>query len=77
MTGDGDVIVSYGERPFRVVFTEDVLCIGSRQHTIESWYNFSDERILFELNGEGALWWKINKERVFARIEAKHGRRHY
>lgn len=89
VTGDGDVIVSYGEGTFRIVFTEEILCIGGRQHTIESWYHFSDERILFEfngevwlngevgLNGEGARWWRINKERVFARIEAKHGARHY
>lgn len=77
VTGDGDVIVSYEEVPFRIVFTEEILCIGGRQHTIESWYHFNDERILFELNGKGVRWWRIHKERVFARIEAKHGTRHY
>lgn len=76
-TGDGDVIVSYGERPHRIVFTEEVLCVGGRQHTIESWHNFSHERLQFELGPESTRWWHLNKAEVFSRIEAKHGPRHY
>jgi len=55
-----------------VVFNDSHMAIGCQQHTIEEWFEFTDDRI--SQMDHGALeWWKKWKDFIFTAIEMTKG----
>ena len=54
---------------YPITYTSDTMQIGCEHHTIDSWREFDDERIV-EMDGKTALkWWRRNKDWIFQTIE--------
>jgi len=55
-----------------VTFNDSHMAIGCQQHTIEGWFEFTDDRI--SQMGHGALeWWKKWKDFIFTAIKMTKG----
>jgi len=57
-----------------IVYTKDVMQIGCENHTIDKWFQFSDDRI--SKMGDDALeWWKVWKPILKKIIKANRGKK--
>jgi len=70
--GNMEEVKSMQLEKYMIVFTSDILCIGCQQHTIEEWFEFTDDCI--SQMDRGALeWWKKWKDFIFTAIELTKG----
>jgi len=53
---------------YLVSYTKDIVCIGCEGHTLNKWFNFTDEEIA--VMGTGTLpWWNEHKVEIKSIIE--------
>lgn len=56
--GDGIRIKNTTNKYYIIVYTDTVMAIGCKQHSLKEWFNFTDDEIL-KMDGEKALtFWK-------------------
>jgi hypothetical protein len=62
--GDGKIIRNFDNSlRYRITNYKDIMAIGCQQHTIEQWFNFTDNQI--EKMDKNALeWWNTHKDKI-------------
>ena len=62
--GNSKQIKTIQTETYYITYTDKVMAIGCKQHTIEEWFNFDDETIDKMNKGTSLEWWAKWKPRL-------------
>jgi len=70
--GNGKEIKTIQTNRYWVVYTKDIMQIGCENHTIDKWFQFSDDRIS-KMDDDALEWWEVWKPILKQIIEEENG----